>query len=565
MAELLALLGSHRRAKLGITLGVAAAVALAAVVSWQRLQAGNRAQLCKQAASKMADAWSPARQAKVRDAIEKAAGRAGWQRFAATLDGYAQRWSDMHGQACEATHVRGEQSEALLDLRLDCLDQRYQDVRALVDVISTQPASADKAMAAAVGLPSLQGCADVTGLRRVPGSGLEPARLAPLRARLARARTEVLIDSCNGALDDARAARSEAHTLGAVREEGSAYYRQAQALACLGNNQSAQDSFLEGAVLAARAQDDVGVAHAYIGLMQNSVSLQKLDGAKHWEELGAESVERVAGDLELRVDYAVSACMVDYYSDRAAQAEKNCRAALTLYGKLSTPHAYAEANAYQLLAILDSDRGDFAASSELLQKAQQLFAAALGPESNDAIRVLESVASNELEQDHLQAAVALQKRVVDATGSSGWTGNSVEALLFYGRLLVEAGRPAEAIPQFLRARALLDKIENPMQMLVSNSRRGVGAAYLAMGRPAQALPYLQEAWKLLPDDSDPYERSLLSIEYARALWEVTPERARALAIAREGRDALRKIEIGAWRKRKVAELDAWIAARERSH
>ena len=42
-----------------------------------------------------------------------------WERTAAIIDGYAQRWAAMYGEACEATHVRGEQSAEVLDLRME--------------------------------------------------------------------------------------------------------------------------------------------------------------------------------------------------------------------------------------------------------------------------------------------------------------------------------------------------------------------------------------------------------------------------------------------------------------
>jgi hypothetical protein len=48
------------------------------------------------------------------------------------------------------------------------------------------------------------------------------------------------------------------------------------------------------------------------------------------------------------------------------------------------------------------------------------------------------------------------------------------------------------------------------------------------------------------------------------LWQVTPEHARALEIAKASRDYLRKNQLGAYRKRRLAELDAWIQARDKA-
>ena len=38
------------------------------------------------------------------------------------LDDYAGRWATMHADACEATRVRGEQPESVMQLRMSCLD-----------------------------------------------------------------------------------------------------------------------------------------------------------------------------------------------------------------------------------------------------------------------------------------------------------------------------------------------------------------------------------------------------------------------------------------------------------
>ena len=44
---------------------------------------------------------------------------------------YLARWGGMYTEACEATHVRGEQSEEVLDLRMSCLRERLDGVKSL--------------------------------------------------------------------------------------------------------------------------------------------------------------------------------------------------------------------------------------------------------------------------------------------------------------------------------------------------------------------------------------------------------------------------------------------------
>ncbi len=60
-----------------------------------------------------------------------------WQQISSGLDTYIGHWRDMYQETCEATHVRGEQSEEVLDLRMRCLNENLDDVRALTTVSST--------------------------------------------------------------------------------------------------------------------------------------------------------------------------------------------------------------------------------------------------------------------------------------------------------------------------------------------------------------------------------------------------------------------------------------------
>jgi hypothetical protein len=64
-----------------------------------------------------------------------------WTHVAHRLDDYADRWVDQHTQACKAT-ARGEQSEALLDRRMACLQRPLRTLQALTRALM----SADEAM-----------------------------------------------------------------------------------------------------------------------------------------------------------------------------------------------------------------------------------------------------------------------------------------------------------------------------------------------------------------------------------------------------------------------------------
>jgi tRNA A-37 threonylcarbamoyl transferase component Bud32 len=79
-----------------------------------------------------------------------------------TLDAYTDHWLELRTETCEATRVRGDQSEALMDLRISCLDGKLRDVAALTEVLAHADAEVVKnAAQAASALPNPEECASL--------------------------------------------------------------------------------------------------------------------------------------------------------------------------------------------------------------------------------------------------------------------------------------------------------------------------------------------------------------------------------------------------------------------
>src|SRR4029078_3938385 len=84
----------------------------------------------------------------------------------------------MHVGACEATRVHREQSEAVLDMRMACLEHRRSELDALVSVFSHADAiTVGHAREAVNNLGDIAACADVEALsRRAPVTSDPPSR-----------------------------------------------------------------------------------------------------------------------------------------------------------------------------------------------------------------------------------------------------------------------------------------------------------------------------------------------------------------------------------------------------
>jgi len=173
-----------------VALGSVVGVAGAGWVAWR----DHRAERCTGAEAQLADAWDPGRRAEVEAALlatHAAYAPALWERLGPRLDSYADGWVAMHTEACTATSVRGEQSTAVLDLRMGCLFRAKRELHAAASLLGHADADVlRKAHVLVDGLPDLSRCSDVDALRAEvsPPSSDEAEAVARVEAIVAEAR-----------------------------------------------------------------------------------------------------------------------------------------------------------------------------------------------------------------------------------------------------------------------------------------------------------------------------------------------------------------------------------------
>src|ERR1019366_5436051 len=209
--------GSRRRPWILAAAAVlAAAVSVVFLVGMQR----HSAPVCAGADKAWGDAWDAEREAGVRVAfLRSGASSAPFALGEVTkvLDSYRDAWTAMHRDTCEATRVRGEQSEALLDLRMRCLDDRRKQVAALASLLAdADTAIVDRAVSAALSLPPTSDCANTHALSSaVPLPGDKTAAMvASLGDRFAEASALDYAGQYARGLEVARAAVEAARTTG---------------------------------------------------------------------------------------------------------------------------------------------------------------------------------------------------------------------------------------------------------------------------------------------------------------------------------------------------------------
>ncbi len=176
MAELLGAL-EYRPARRYRRFAVGSAVTglLLAGAMVARLSPGRAPGACTGGGARLAGVWDSGRRASAARAFlatGQPLAEQSFERVASIIDDYAGRWVAGDRDACEATNVRREQSEAVLDLRMSCLAGELASLRTLVDLLETVDAETIRqSVTAARALPSPTRCADLTLLQ----TGVRPS------------------------------------------------------------------------------------------------------------------------------------------------------------------------------------------------------------------------------------------------------------------------------------------------------------------------------------------------------------------------------------------------------
>ena len=197
---------------------------------------------CTGAREQLGDAWDEQRREATEaafEAVDATYAAAAWDRASAAVDEYADAWVEQHNESCEATRVRGDQSAALMDLRVACLHAARRELAAVTQLLSRADAkTVERADDLVRGLPALSRCADGEALLAgvEPPSASQAAGVAQLRDAVAKATAlgragkyaeadEVLTAASEDATDvDYEPARAElAYELGRLRERQGRY------------------------------------------------------------------------------------------------------------------------------------------------------------------------------------------------------------------------------------------------------------------------------------------------------------------------------------------------------
>jgi len=438
----------------------AGAVAAIAAVTYPALRL-SRARVCAGMDDRLTGIWDDPRRLEMARAFRatgKPYAETAWQRAQAGLQAYASQWVAARTQACEATLVRREASDAVLARRASCLDRRlreletvatlfaHADGRAVDTAVTTVEALTPAASCLAhdrPGAPSKgdrPGSADVDALRSRLGQTqvlLEAARFEEVRAALERT------------LPDARRAADPAVLAQALRLKGQVDFEAGQLA-------QARDELQEAEWTAESAADPEEAAATASALITVSYRNGQSELAHLWANHARALLRAEGGDEGLESDVDVREAAVDRADNLLDRAQELGERALSLrLQRYGNPSARV-ASAWMLLSGISSARGDDGKALDDAQRAASIFERAVGP-------------------DHPDTATARGLQ---------------------GAALVSLGRCAEAMP--LLESALKARLAaNPSHPFLGLSYWDLGNLYRKLGDEPQAVSHYATAQGLL--------------------------------------------------------------------
>ena len=442
------------------------------------------------------------------------------------LNDYVKSWTDMYRQTCEAAHVRGDQSAEVLDLRMSCLDDRLDSVKALTQVFTEATGEVvEKALSAVHGLPGLDRCADVTVLRMVirpPEDGNVRIQVEQLRHRLAQVKALYDAGRWTNAIEIGLVVADQADALGYTPLVAESMSVLGTLQFELGQHDLAERTY-EKAYWAAEVSrhDEVRASIAtnlvwVVGYLQG-----RSREAETWARYADAAIRRLGGRERLQSWLLTNLGGVYELQGRPTEALHVHQEALVLKQK-----------------VLPSDHPDIALSlANIAISFQSLGQNSEALQHNDrAMEILQKA----LGAEHPDFAIQLNNR---------------------GEILRALARPSEARASFERARGIWERELGVDHLVLGYALTGIGETFLDEGEFEAAIAPLERALTLRDQkDSASARRAETRFALARALWSGARDtnRARAQTLAERAKAEYAEANmIG-----KVAEIQKWLATNE---
>jgi tRNA A-37 threonylcarbamoyl transferase component Bud32 len=437
---------------------------------------------------------------------------------AGSLDEVRGRWRETHGEICEATWLRGEQSAARLDARMACMRRTWDRIRATTALLQLgEVETVARAVELVADLPSPEACRDETALADDGVAALPTPTRRTVEQGLAEIHARRRLDR------DAEAARAldrlepQLVELGDPRLRIEAMLLRGRMLDDRGEPDAALVTLHEAAVWARSIDAPLLEAEAWIALA-NAVgySAHDFDEGRFYGGLALAAIEHGSGGDRLRSWAETALGTIELVAGDDARAEALWQSALDRRrALLQEPHHLLAASLNNLGGVAYA-KGDNARAGDLLERAmamrEQLFGAEHPSVAESAINLaLVRTSQGRVDDANRLAAHAL---VVQQAANGDDHPNTARAHDALAGALEAAREHADALAHAEAALAIYAKAygaEHPASRNVTLHR---ARALVGLGRVDEARVALESLRAALADGDDPALRDEVAAELA---------------------------------------------------
>jgi len=467
---------------------------------------GNQSQgpQCSDGSAQLTQVWGPAARQKIATAMATSGvsfAEDTWARVAPRLDQYTDAWADMRKDTCEATHVRGDQSDHLLDLRTACLNQRLGDLAQLTHLLaSPTPDIVEHAVEAVDALAPIANCGDTEALladRRTPPVSVA-AQVEALEQQLRRIRMQMHTGQYVTGLAALEMLEPEVVAVSFPPLTAAQRHLSGQLKVRVGHYRVALDELEVAYYVSESCGEDGTRAQVTVELVELAGKLARFETAHRWAKHAQALIDRIrggvgAGALQVQLLSVQGALAVaEGHLPRAHHLHgRALELAVAMYGE-DDPRL---ATALSGLAMAYREQGDYPRALEYFNRVIRLRERSLGPGHPDVARAINSRGGVYYLQLDLERASSDMSRALElAEQALGPTHPSLSHILnSLGALEEDLGHDVQAHDHYQRALKLIEQSLGPTHPRASMVHNNLATLWMVRGEPARARKHYERS------------------------------------------------------------------------
>jgi eukaryotic-like serine/threonine-protein kinase len=433
-----------------------------------------------------------------------------WERVEHRLDEHAHAWVAKHTEVCEATRVTESQTEQVMDLRMRCLNDRRNELRAAVGVLAhADGTKVEKAMALMAGLQAPSRCDELEALAAelpLPEDPEIAAQVQALRKQLVEVRVRLSVGDFVSSAREVQTLVEQIETLGYGPLLADALYLRGRARHAIGKYPEAEEDLDQAYLLA--LEHDLPDIEANVAIL--STVLVGVQGARYEESLwwGATALalaKRAGASERVEARARVNLATVLKNQGRLAESMKHLERALAIYEETLEPQQPEFATTLDAMGTVLRDQGKLGEALAHHERALVIRQRLLGPRHPDMIGSWLHTGVVLMALGRLDEALRYVQRAIAIAEEVGGTHHSAVAIarMSLGMVLSKQGRLDEALEQHGRALAILQEALGPRHPNMASAMTNMANVLSAQGKFDEALEHNRNALAIIVEASGP--------------------------------------------------------------